>query len=66
MDKILLQGAAEVVRVGGSEAKKGKAMGSIDVVEHGSVLMENGRVTLEDSAQALLANEAVRKAYLGL
>lgn len=50
MDKILLQGAAEVVRVGGSEAKKGKAMGSIDVVEHGSVLMENGRIAFAGPA----------------
>ncbi|NLW82053.1 MAG: ABC transporter ATP-binding protein [Desulfovibrionales bacterium] len=35
-------------------------------IAHRAYVMENGRVTLEDSAQALLANEAVRKAYLGL
>lgn len=29
-------------------------------------VMENGRITLTDSSKNLLANEAVRKAYLGL
>ncbi len=29
-------------------------------------VMENGVITLEDSASSLLANEAVKKAYLGL
>ena len=29
-------------------------------------VMENGRITLVDSADALLANDAVRKAYLGI
>lgn len=50
MDKILLHGAAEVVTVGGCESKKGKAMGSIGVVENGSVLMENGRIAFSGPA----------------
>lgn len=33
---------------------------------HRGYVMETGRVTLEDSAQNLLKNEAVRKAYLGI
>jgi branched-chain amino acid transport system ATP-binding protein len=35
-------------------------------VAHRGYVMENGRITLEDSAKNLLANEAVKKAYLGL
>ena len=35
-------------------------------VAHRGYVMENGRITLADSAQSLLANEAVRKAYLGI
>ena len=35
-------------------------------VAHRGYVMENGRITLADSAQNLLANEAVRKAYLGI
>ncbi len=35
-------------------------------VAHRGYVMENGRITLEDSAQALLADEQVKKAYLGL
>jgi ABC-type branched-subunit amino acid transport system permease subunit len=30
------------------------------------VVMENGRITLVDSADNLLANDDVRKAYLGI
>jgi len=33
---------------------------------HRGYVMENGRITLEDRAENLLANEAVQKAYLGL
>lgn len=33
---------------------------------HRGYVMENGRITLEDQADRLLVNEAVRKAYLGL
>ena len=33
---------------------------------HRGYVMENGRVTLADSAANLLANDAVRKAYLGI
>jgi len=33
---------------------------------HRGYVMENGRITLEDQAERLLANEDVRKAYLGL
>jgi branched-chain amino acid transport system ATP-binding protein len=35
-------------------------------VAHRGYVMENGRITLADSAANLLNNEAVRKAYLGL
>ena len=35
-------------------------------VAHRGYVMENGRITLEDSARNLLANEEVRKAYLGI
>jgi branched-chain amino acid transport system ATP-binding protein len=35
-------------------------------VAHRAYVMENGRITLEDSAANLLANEDVKKAYLGL
>ncbi len=35
-------------------------------IAHRGYVMENGRITLSDSGQALLANEAVKKAYLGL
>lgn len=35
-------------------------------IAHRGYVMENGRITLEDSAHALLANEEVRKAYLGI
>ncbi len=35
-------------------------------VAHRGYVMENGRITLEDSAKNLLANEDVKKAYLGL
>ncbi len=35
-------------------------------VAHRGYVMENGRITLEDSARALLADEQVKKAYLGL
>ena len=35
-------------------------------VAHRGYVMENGRITLADAAERLLANEAVRKAYLGL
>ncbi len=35
-------------------------------VAHRGYVMENGRITLEDRADRLLANEAVQKAYLGL
>ena len=35
-------------------------------VAHRGYVMENGRITLEDSAENLLANEDVRKAYLGI
>ncbi|MDL1984554.1 MAG: ABC transporter ATP-binding protein [Deltaproteobacteria bacterium] len=33
---------------------------------HRGYVMENGRITLSDSAENLLSNENVRKAYLGL
>jgi branched-chain amino acid transport system ATP-binding protein len=33
---------------------------------HRGYVMENGRITLSDSAESLLNNENVRKAYLGL
>jgi branched-chain amino acid transport system ATP-binding protein len=35
-------------------------------IAHRGYVMENGRITLSDSGRALLANEAVKKAYLGL
>ena len=35
-------------------------------VAHRGYVMENGAITLSDSAQNLLTNEAVKKAYLGL
>ena len=35
-------------------------------VAHRGYVMENGRITLSDSAQNLLVNEEVRKAYLGI
>ena len=35
-------------------------------IAHRGYVMENGRITLSDTGQALLANEAVKKAYLGL
>ncbi|MBE0618107.1 MAG: ABC transporter ATP-binding protein [Proteobacteria bacterium] len=38
---------------------------ALKVADRGYV-MENGRITLEDRAESLLANEAVQKAYLGL
>ena len=35
-------------------------------VAHRGYVMENGRITLSDSAEHLLSNENVRKAYLGI
>ena len=35
-------------------------------VAHRGYVMENGRITLSDSADNLLSNEAVKKAYLGI
>lgn len=35
-------------------------------IAHRAYVMETGRITLEDSAENLLANDEVRKAYLGL
>ena len=35
-------------------------------VAHRGYVMENGRITLQDSCDKLLANDAVKKAYLGL
>lgn len=35
-------------------------------VAHRGYVMENGRITLSDAADSLLANEAVKKAYLGI
>jgi branched-chain amino acid transport system ATP-binding protein len=35
-------------------------------IAHRGYVMENGRITMEDSAHALLTNEEVRKAYLGI
>lgn len=37
---------------------------ALKLADRGYVL-ENGRIVLEDSGKALLANEAVRSAYLG-
>jgi len=35
-------------------------------VAHRGYVMENGRITLSDSAENLFSNENVKKAYLGL
>jgi len=35
-------------------------------VAHRGYVMENGRITLSDTSQNLLANENVKKAYLGI
>jgi branched-chain amino acid transport system ATP-binding protein len=35
-------------------------------VAHRGYVMENGRITLSDTSQNLLANEDVKKAYLGI
>lgn len=35
-------------------------------VAHRGYVMENGRITLSDSAENLLSNDAVKKAYLGI
>ncbi|UZP67191.1 ABC transporter ATP-binding protein [Desulfovibrio mangrovi] len=35
-------------------------------IAHRGYVMENGRITLEDSAASLLSNDDVKKAYLGL
>lgn len=35
-------------------------------IAHRGYVMENGRITLNDSSQELMTNEQVRKAYLGL
>jgi len=35
-------------------------------VAHRGYVMENGAITMSDSAPNLLSNEAVKKAYLGL
>ena len=35
-------------------------------IAHRGYVMENGRITLADTAAALLTNEAVKKAYLGM
>ncbi|MDP3426514.1 MAG: branched-chain amino acid ABC transporter ATP-binding protein, partial [Humidesulfovibrio sp.] len=35
-------------------------------VAHQGYVMENGRITLVDSCDKLLANDKVKKAYLGL
>jgi branched-chain amino acid transport system ATP-binding protein len=35
-------------------------------VAHRGYVMENGRITLVDTAASLLANEDVKKAYLGI
>jgi branched-chain amino acid transport system ATP-binding protein len=35
-------------------------------VAHRGYVMENGRITLSDAADRLLANEDVKKAYLGI
>ena len=35
-------------------------------VAHRGYVMENGRITLSDTADSLLANEDVKKAYLGI
>ena len=35
-------------------------------IAHRGYVMENGAITLEDRAENLLSNEAVKKAYLGI
>ena len=35
-------------------------------VAHRGYVMENGRITLSDTSRNLLANEDVKKAYLGI
>ncbi len=35
-------------------------------IAHRGYVMENGRIVMEDKASVLLANQAVRKAYLGM
>jgi branched-chain amino acid transport system ATP-binding protein len=35
-------------------------------VAHRGYVMENGMITLSDTAASLLANEDVKKAYLGI
>ena len=35
-------------------------------IAHRGYVMESGRIVMEDSAQVLLNDEAVRKAYLGM
>jgi len=35
-------------------------------IAHRGYVMENGRITLEGSADTLLDNEEVKRAYLGL
>jgi branched-chain amino acid transport system ATP-binding protein len=35
-------------------------------VAHRGYVMENGRITIEDTAAALLQNDEVKKAYLGV
>ena len=54
----------EEERVGMLLAEQNAAM-ALNYAEYGYV-MENGRITLADAAASLLANEAVRKAYLGI
>ena len=35
-------------------------------IAHRGYVMENGRVVMENSAEALLNDQAVRRAYLGM
>ena len=35
-------------------------------IAHKGYVLQNGRIKIEDSAENLLANEEVRKAYLGI
>jgi len=35
-------------------------------VAHRGYVLENGKVTMEDTANRLLANEGVKRAYLGI
>jgi branched-chain amino acid transport system ATP-binding protein len=35
-------------------------------VAHRGYVMENGKITLSDTSQNLMANEDVKKAYLGM